>query len=57
MPSTNERQHLVEPGGAWWRQVQMFLDRKRAGDADRLAELQAEQARALGQIPTRIKPP
>jgi len=38
-----ECRHLVEPGGAWWRHVQLFLA-ERDGDADRLAELQAEQA-------------
>jgi hypothetical protein len=39
-----ERQHLVEPGGAWWEHVQMFLA-ERDGDADRLAELEAEARR------------
>jgi hypothetical protein len=37
-------QRLIAPGGAWRRFVQMFLA-ERDGDADRLAELEAEARR------------
>jgi hypothetical protein len=47
-----QRQPLVEPGGAWWRRVQMFLA-ERAGDAVRLAELKAEQEQALAELAIR----
>jgi hypothetical protein len=39
----------VEPGGAWWRHVQRFLA-ERDGDAERLAQLDAERARALAEV-------
>jgi hypothetical protein len=40
--------HLIVPGGAWWRHVQMHLA-ERDGDVERLAQLKGEQDQLLEQ--------
>lgn len=42
-------QHLVLPGGAWWRHTEMFVA-KRDGDAERFAELEKEQEESTARM-------
>jgi hypothetical protein len=40
---------LMAPGGAWWRQVQIWIA-ERDGDAERVAQLEAEREQALANL-------
>jgi hypothetical protein len=41
-PDHKDHKRLIAPGGAWWRHVQIHIA-ERDGDAQRLAQLKAEQ--------------
>lgn len=45
---------LMEPGGSWWRHVEMHRA-KRDGDTARLAQLNAEQEESLRQIAIKVR--
>jgi hypothetical protein len=46
---TEQDRHLIAPGGAWWRHVQVFLA-VATNDPEKLARLQAEEQANLAQV-------